>query len=382
MSRPPRTARAHGPPPWFGRRWHGERPPWWPQNEEWPPRGRWHGPSRRFAARLALTALAVLLLIDLALALVASLIARALGIVALDARTVLVLAAALVLFVLGVSVLGRGLRRAGAPLADLAAAIDRVAEGEYTTRVSVRGPREIRRLVAAFNEMVERLATADERRRRLLADVTHELRTPLAVVQGQLEGTLDGVYPPDAEHLRAILDETRHMARIIEDLRTLSLAESGALTLSRETVTLGDVVDDALDAYRMRAETGGVCLAGDVPPDLPPIDADPTRLRQVLENLLANALRYTPRGGRVDVTAMREGTAMVAIAVRDTGRGMGPQELARAFERFARSDDPRGTGLGLAIARGLVRAHGGEIAISSEGEGRGTTVRSTWPVAR
>jgi signal transduction histidine kinase len=210
--------------------------------------------------------------------------------------------------------------------------------------------------------------------------VTHELRTPLSVIQGQLEGALDGVYPRDDAQLGAILDEARHMSRIVEDLRILSLAESGALRLVRQPLELSEAVDETLDAYRAQAETAGVSLATDVRDDLPPADADPTRVREILANLVSNALRYTPRGGRVSISAERDG-GVLAVRVTDTGRGIAADDLPRLFERFHRSPDSPGTGLGLAIARDLVRAHGGDIAASSEGAGRGATIRFTLPLA-
>ncbi|MEA2661573.1 MAG: two-component system, OmpR family, sensor histidine kinase BaeS [Chloroflexota bacterium] len=271
--------------------------------------------------------------------------------------------------------------RAARPLRAALTAVERVADGDYTARMEARGPRELRRLVTSFNSMVERLETAESRRRRLLADVTHELRTPLSVIQGRIEGVRDGVYPRDDATLDSILEDTRHMSRIIEDLRVLSLAESGALRLARGPVHVGEVVDDVIEAYRGAAESGGVALESAVPADLPPADADATRVREVIENLISNAVRSTPRGGRVTIAAGREGPDRVAVSVADTGRGVAPEDLPRLFERFHRSPDSPGTGLGLAIARDLVRAHGGEIAASSEGEGRGMTVRFTLPVA-
>jgi signal transduction histidine kinase len=364
----------HGSP-WAGR----SRPSWWPEGETWPPRRRVHFPRRLFFV-FGLAFIAFLVVMDVIVVSLVSLVARVLGIADLAPPGVVAAVAAL-LFVFTFFVTSGPIRRVGMPMARLVDAVGRVADGDYTVRVDARGPRAVRRLVLAFNEMVERLATADERRRRLLADVTHELRTPLSVVQGQLEGALDGVYPRDDAHLRAVLDETRHMARIIEDLRTLSLAESGALALHREPTDLSDVIEDATDAYRASADAEGVTLAADVEAGLPPVDADPTRVRQVLENLVSNALRYTPRGGRVDVSASADGADMVAVVVRDTGRGIAAEDLARIFDRFQRSADSSGSGLGLAIARDLVHAHGGEISAASDGDGRGTTVRFTLPVA-
>jgi signal transduction histidine kinase len=276
---------------------------------------------------------------------------------------------------------GSSMVRVASPLAELMDAAGRVADGDTAVRVRERGPRAVRRMIAAFNAMTERLGKNEEQRRRLLADVTHELRTPLAVIQGQLEGAIDGVYPRDEAHLGGILEETRHMARIIEDLRILSLAESGGLRLQRQPVSLDEIVDDAVDAHGPPASAAGVTVRSTVPPDLPAADADPTRLREVLDNLLSNAIRYTPTGGEITVVAEREGPSDIRVSVRDTGRGLTAEELALIFERFHRSPDSRGSGLGLAIARDLVRAHGGEISAESEGPGRGTTVRFTLPVA-
>jgi signal transduction histidine kinase len=292
------------------------------------------------------------------------------------------LVVAAVVVVVTVAVLSTTFRmvRGAAPLADVMDAAGRVADGDYDVRVRVRGPREVRRLVGSFNAMTERLGRAEQERRRLLADVSHELRTPLSVIQGQLEGAIDGVYPRDEAQLGAILEETRHMARIIEDLRILSLAESGGLRLQRQPVSLDEMADDAVDAHTPAAAAAGVTLRSTVPPDLPPVDADPTRLREVLDNLLSNAVRYTPAGGEVMVGARRQGSD-IHVAVRDSGRGVSAEELPLIFERFHRSPDSRGSGLGLAIARDLVRAHGGEMTAASDGPGRGTTIAFTLPVA-
>jgi signal transduction histidine kinase len=239
----------------------------------------------------------------------------------------------------------------------------------------------VRRLVESFNAMAERLEHGTSQRRQLLADVTHELRTPLSVVQGQLEGQLDGVYPRDDQHLRGVLDETRHMSRILEDLRMLSLAASGGLRLDRRPTPLDEIVDDAIDARAPEASVSGVTLTSSVPADLPPVNADATRLREILDNLLSNAVRYTPAGGRVVVGASPDGTDRVSVSVRDTGCGLRDDERELIFERFHREPGSRGSGLGLAIARDLIRAHGGEIAAESEGPDRGTTIRFTLPFA-
>jgi two-component system OmpR family sensor kinase/two-component system sensor histidine kinase BaeS len=277
---------------------------------------------------------------------------------------------------------GRALRYAATPIGDVIEAAGRVAEGNYSARVAERGPREVRALVRAFNSMTARLQTIDEQRRSLLADVTHELRTPLTVIQGNLEGLLDGVYPRDDAHLESILEETRVLSRLIDDLRTLALAESGALRLQKEPTDLGALVGETVASFQAQADAAGVELNADIAPELPPLELDPARIRQVLENLIANALRYTPRDGTIRVRCYAESKsdAHVAVSVSDTGSGIPPDALAYIFGRFYKSSDSRGTGLGLAIAKNLVAAHGGEISAQSE-LGKGTTIRFTLPGA-
>jgi signal transduction histidine kinase len=216
----------------------------------------------------------------------------------------------------------------------------------------------IRRVGGAFAEQ-------DRLRRQLMADVAHELRTPLAILQGRIEGLLDGVYPRDETHLAELLEETRHLGRLVEDLGTLAHAEAGALELRKEVVDLGDLLRDVAPAMPRP-------IAVEVPADLPSIEADPVRIRQVLLNLLANALRHTPENGVISIVAQAQ-PQRVLIRVRDSGSGIAPEDLPRIFERFQKGSDSRGTGLGLPIARKLVQAHGGDVAIESA-PGQGTEV--------
>ena len=271
-------------------------------------------------------------------------------------------------------VLTRAVRRMAAPIGDVMEAADRLAAGDHDVRVDPRGPREVRALGRAFNDMAERLEANEALRRNLLADVAHELRTPLSVIRGNAEGVIDGLYPADQPHLAPIVEETVVMARLLDDLATLSTAEAGTLSLHRESVAAEDLVTDPLAAFRTRADAGGIVLEARPAADLPPLDVDPVRIREVLSNLVSNALRHTPRGGEVTVTAepVERGTA-VRFAVRDTGSGIATDELPLVFERFRKSADSGGVGLGLAIARGLVRAHGGTIGAESE-PGMGTTI--------
>ena len=221
----------------------------------------------------------------------------------------------------------------------------------------------IRRVGGAFAEQ-------DRLRRQLMADVAHELRTPLAILQGRVEGLLDGVYPRDESHLAELLEETRHLSRLVEDLGTLAHAEAGALELRKEPVDLGDLVREV--AASLPRPVGVVA-----PPDLPAVEADPGRIRQVLLNLLANALHHTPAEGAVSIE-VEPRPRTVLIRVRDSGSGIAPEDLPHIFERFQKGAGSRGSGLGLAIARKLVLAHGGDIGIESQ-PGKGTTVTVSLP---
>jgi signal transduction histidine kinase len=293
-------------------------------------------------------------------------------------RTVGIMIALLVLA--GVLFGGRELRRTALPIGDMLEAAGRIADGDYSTRVDERGPREVRALARAFNAMAARLQVEDEQRRDLLADVSHELRTPITVIQGNLEGLLDGIYPADQQHLAPILEETRVLSRVIDDLRTLSLADSGALKLQLESTDLGVLIEEVTTSLRLQAGASGVDLRIDVQAGLPRLDVDPTRIREVLVNLLANALRYTPSGGEIAVRCwIGEGDGKdLYVSVQDTGVGIAAQDLPHIFERFYKTDESRGTGLGLAIAKSLVAAHGGEISAESE-VGVGTKILFTLP---
>jgi len=279
-------------------------------------------------------------------------------------------------------VLGRGARRVSIPVDDLLWAADRLAEGDYDVRVAERGPRELREAARALNTLAERLAATDQRRRALLADVSHELRTPLTVVRGGLEGMLDGLRPRDDTHIAALRDETLLLDRLIDDLRTVALAEAGALRLHRAEVRPGEIIDDAVGALTGAADAAGVRLRALHVEGLPLVLADADRLAEVLRNLIANALRYTPAGGQILVEVSAPDPASITFTVTDSGTGLAPGDAERIFDRYHRAADSTGSGLGLSIARELVTAHGGSIAASSAGPGTGTTVRFTIPVAR
>jgi two-component system, OmpR family, sensor histidine kinase BaeS len=288
----------------------------------------------------------------------------------------LAVAVVLLVLVLGVWLVGRSVRRTLGPIGDVMEAADRVADGDYATRVEPRGPGEVRRLGRAFNEMAARLQANEDQRRRLLADVTHELRTPLSVVHGNLEGMADGVYEPDAERLGAVIEQTRVMARLLDDLQTLSTAEAGSLRLEREPTDLEALAADVVAAFGPRAAAAGVEVVTEAD-GVAVLEVDGVRIRQVLENLVTNALRHTPAGGRVAIRLAQVDDA-VEIAVADTGPGIPAEQLETVFDRYARSADSGGTGLGLAIARSLVEAHRGSIRAESP-PGGGATIRLRLP---
>lgn len=281
---------------------------------------------------------------------------------------------------------GRTMMRSVRPLAAIATATERLADGEAGVRVEVRGPGPVRRLAASFNAMAERLDRAQRTRQALLADVTHELRTPLQVIAGSTEAMLDGVHPLDEAHLAPILAETAVMNRLLDDLRTVSLAEAGALPLHREDVDLRVLLADVAAGHRAGAAEKSVALeALSAAPDGAAarivVDADPVRIREVVANLVVNAIRHTPAGGRV-VLAARIDAPWAEVTVGDTGDGIAPDDLDQVFERFEqRRADRGGSGLGLTIARDLVLAHGGSIRAESDGvPGHGTIFRVRLPL--
>lgn len=289
-------------------------------------------------------------------------------------------------------VLSRGMSQ---PLVNLTAATHAVAEGDFSARVSTHYPGEMRELATAFNDMAQDLARADDLRRNMTADVAHELRTPLSVIRGKLEGVLDGVYPATPEHLEPVLEETELLTHLVEDLRLLALAEAGQLPLEKQPMDVGDLLRDAHVNFSPQAFDRGVTLALDLPDALPEVMADWRRVAQVLGNLLTNALRHTPEGGCVTLSAAASppltggaGGGMVEVTVADTGAGIPPQDLPYIFERFWRGEKSRsrtrtdgGTGLGLAIARQLVELHGGTIRVETA-PGEGSKFRFTLPIGR
>ena len=368
----------HGPP--WGGRWRGAppwgsgKPPWWPDDEEWPPRGpeAWRGMRRRFARKFVLISAVLIALIVTFAVFVGGAIAGEQG----HRRPWI---GGLLIIALAVFLIVRAGRRVAAPVGEVMEAADRVADGDYSVRVRERGSRDVRRLGHAFNEMAERLGTNEERRRQLLADVAHELRTPLSVIQANLEAVLDGLYPLDEAHVRPVLEETKVMSRLLNDLQTLSTAEAGALVLHREPVAPRALLEATAQSFAAQADDRRVQLRIEVDEELPSLDVDALRIGEVLGNLVANALRHTPAEGEVTL-AVEPGDDVVVFQVRDTGSGIDAERLPHVFDRFSKAPDSSGAGLGLAIAKTLVEAHGGTIRAESGSEG--TTISFTLPVHR
>jgi signal transduction histidine kinase len=360
----------------------GPHPPWGPRDHhhefhKWP--RAWHRKRRFLFFRFAGIFGFMVLLVLGGMAALAFLFSRLFGGGGQTAVLVWIggIGLALALPVLAGLVARRAVQDIATPLASVMTAADRVAEGDLSVRVPGQGPGDFGRLVKSFNRMVEELEHADQQRRNLTADVAHELRTPLHIIQGNLEGVLDGVYEPTSEHINATLDETRTLARLVDDLRTLSLAEAGQLPLTREPVDVAELLADVSTSFSGQAEVAGIVLRVEIEGELPTIVGDVGRLDQVLSNLMANALRYTPGGGAVTLLAQPTDGG-VRIVMRDTGQGIPAEDLPYVFDRFWRGDRSRshaggaGSGLGLAIARQLVQAHGGRIGVESE-PGHGTT---------
>ncbi len=269
------------------------------------------------------------------------------------------------------------------PIGRLADAAERIAHGSYGERVPVKGSDELSVLASAFNDMAASLESAELRRRQLLSDLAHELRTPLATIEGYVEGVRDGVVPASAETWSVLEAETSRLGRLVGDLQKVSRAEERQLDLHLESVSASSVVAAAVKAAGPAYTAKAVVLETSVAERLPKLVVDPDRIGEVLTNLLDNALRHTPPGGHVEVRVERLDDE-VQLSVGDTGEGIAPEHVARVFERFYRVDSGRtrdrgGSGIGLAIARALVEAHGGTIHAESNGLGAGARFVVTLP---
>lgn len=269
-------------------------------------------------------------------------------------------------------------RRIVAPIRTLTDASQHIAEGHYEKRVDVNGTDEIAQLATRFNQMATQLEEVESMRRQLIGDVTHELRTPLTSIKGYMEGLVDGVLPSTPETFDQIHREADRLSRLVDDLQELSRVEAKAYSLDIRSVTVSNLVQTTVKRLTPQATAKHIILHPNLPADLPPLQADEDRITQVLVNLVANAIQYTPEGGNVSITAARQADE-IHISVKDTGVGIPPEHLANLFTRFYRVDKSRsrnaggGSGIGLTIAKHLVEAHGGRIWAESQGDGQGST---------
>jgi signal transduction histidine kinase len=270
------------------------------------------------------------------------------------------------------------------PIRQLTAATRSIAHGDLSQRVPVASKDELGELAASFNSMAADLQKAERVRRDMTADIAHELRNPIAVLQANIEAVIDGVLPPSDENLQPLLDQTRLLTRLVDDLRTLALADSGQLSLDPVSTDPAALVRSVMARFAPQAEAKKISLRPELPDGLPTLTIDPERIAQVLGNLIGNAIRHTPENGSIVCRAAGDSSrppSLVTFSVADSGSGIPADSLPHIFERFHRADKSRaraegGTGLGLAIAKQLVELHGGKIWATSE-EGRGTEVSFT-----
>ena len=278
-------------------------------------------------------------------------------------------------------------RRIVAPVRRLTDASQHIAEGHYDERVQVSGADEIAHLAERFNQMAAQLEQVESMRRQLIGDVTHELRTPLTSIKGYMEGLVDGVLPSTPETFNQIHHEADRLSRLVDDLQELSRVEAKAYSLDVRSVAVSNLAQTTVKRLAPQATARRIGLRSSLPADLPLIQADEDRITQVLVNLAANAIQYTPEGGEVTISAARHADE-IYISVADTGIGIPPEHLAHLFTRFYRVDKSRsrnaggGSGIGLTIARHLVEAHGGRLWVESKGEGQGSTFTFSLKIAR
>ncbi len=354
---------------------HDHRPPHLPPH--FPPR-HWPG-SRRFFLPFALFFGGITLLFFIAIGIIIFL-AINLGDGHFRGGFLIPLCGVPIAFMLIAAIVGGfTFRRFGRPMTQIFTAIDSISEGDLSVRVPEHYPRQFGQLARRFNHMVNELERAETQRRNLTADIAHELRTPLHILQGNLEGMLDGVYEANPENINNTLDETKLLARLVDDLQTLSLAEAGQLPLHPTRFLLADLLADLTLSFSSQAASEGIELQTNIANSSQEITADYDRLNQVLSNLISNALRHTPNGGTISLETESGISGREArgarIMVKDTGAGIPAEDIPFIFDRFWRGDKSRServnSGLGLAIVKQLINAHGGSIDAASE-PGKGT----------
>ncbi len=271
-----------------------------------------------------------------------------------------------------------------APLGELETAAGAIEAQDLSYRVPVHGSQELQAVATAFNQMAEQLEEAETLRRNLLADVAHELRGPLHLIQGNLQAVLDDVYPLNKEEIARLFDQTCHLTRLVNDLHELAQAEADRVSLYKQPTDPAILVKETADLFRPELEAHNISLRVELLGALTNLEIDAARIRQVVQNLLSNALRHTPPGGQITVTVERH-QELLQICVRDSGEGIEAQHLPYVFDRFYRTDSSRsrergGTGLGLAIVKAIVEAHDGEVTVASSGRGQGSTFTVRLPL--
>jgi signal transduction histidine kinase len=280
--------------------------------------------------------------------------------------------AALVALIMGIFIA----RSLTSPLRALTDATRNLGEGSFGQQVSIHSKDEIGELVSAFNQMSAELESLIVQRQQMTADIAHDLRTPLTVIGGYIESMQDGTLAATPERLDTIYLEVQHLQRLVEDLRTLSLAEAGQLSLNLTSIPSQDLLEQVEAAYRLSAQQKGIELMLEESQDFPDVRVDPDRMMQVLSNLVRNALRHTPKGGVIRLNASQS-NSWIKISIIDTGEGISSEELPHIFDRFYRGDQARQadegeSGLGLAIAKSIVEMHGGKLLAYSDGKGKGS----------
>jgi len=259
------------------------------------------------------------------------------------------------------------------PIRELTQATHAVSEGDLTQRVEVRSKDELGELGNAFNKMSAELSRSINTRKQMTADIAHELRTPLSLILGHAEAVHDGVLPPTKENFEIIREEAARLDHLVDDLRTLSLADAGELSINLQTIELGQLLQEVASLYKVQMQKKNISFDLDIAPHLPKLKLDPGRMTQVVTNILDNALRHTPENGQIVLSAKQSNDG-VEIAVQDNGPGLPPEDAKRIFERFYRADSSRqrdgsgqsGSGLGLAIAKSIIQAHDGQLSAESE----------------
>jgi signal transduction histidine kinase len=271
-----------------------------------------------------------------------------------------------------------------APLRELEQGARAVTEHQWDYRVPERGSAEMRSVATSFNQMAADLEHEETLRRNLLADVSHELRHPVHILRGNLPAILDGVYPLSMEEIDRLLDQTHNLTTLVDDLHELALAEAHELPMQMQKTDLNALVTNTVEIFQPLAGDKGIALKTEISPQSISVLVDPTRIRQALQNLLGNVLRYTPEGGEINVILIH-GDDFLSVQVQDTGIGIPPEDIDRVFDRFYRIDSSRerdlpGTGLGLAVAQAIVQAHHGSIQVESPGVDQGSTFTMTLPI--